>query len=213
MNPDSERKLDPRSLVGVVLIGLGALFLLGTFGIFRLVASMVVAMAFLAGAATFAMVFLNNRRHWWAIFPAFMLGFIGLNIGFRWLLPYVGGSGTLFLGGLGLSFLAVYAVERTHWWPLIPGGALLSLALVTASHWLLPGIAGGALLFFGLAFTFATVYQLAGARRQDSWALIVAAACGGIGLLALGGMIIRLMFPVLLVAAGLYLLLRMPRNQ
>jgi hypothetical protein len=157
MHPDVDRKLDPRSLVGVLLIGLGALFLLGTLGIFQMVASMVIAMVFLAGAAACGLIFLNNRQQWWAIFPAFMLGFIGLHIGFGWLLPVVGGSGTLFLGGLGLSFLAVYAVQRAHWWPVIPGGVLLSLAL--------------------------------------------------------GGMIIRILFPVLLVGAGLYLLARMPRKQ
>jgi hypothetical protein len=212
MHTDWRRKLDPRAAFGLVLVLIGALFLLQTLGLYRNVGNLMVSLVFLAGAAACVLVVLGDRRQWWALFPAFVLGFVGFEIGFSRLLRLVGGEGSLFLGGLGLCFLVIYAIRRDHWWPVIPGGVLLTLGALAGPHWYLNWMNPGALFFFGLAVTFAAVYGLAGARPQDSWALIVVAATAGLGLLILGGAILKFLIPLVLVGAGVYLLLRPSRN-
>lgn len=200
--------LDRHSIWGLLLIGVGALFLMDSLNIFAFSGRLILSIAFFGGAAVFLSVVVNSPQNWWALFPAFMLGFIGLMIGKpTFALGFIP-DGSLFLGGMGLCFLAVYAIRRDHFWPIIPGGVLLTLALVSGMHGY-----GGWLFFFGLAATFAVVFQVAGARREDSWALIVAVACAALGVLILGGMLLRLLFPVILVGLGVYLLIRSPRNQ
>lgn len=207
-----EQKFSRGSAAGLVLIGLGALLLLQTMGIFHYTGKMMMGFIFLGGAALAGVVFLQERRSWWAIFPAFMMGFIGLNLLMDVVWPRFNANGFLFLGGLGLSFLAVHLVNRQWAWPVIPGGFFLSLAAVTGFDRVLPWFNDGLVLFVGWAVTFAAYYWVAGQRRQDQWALVVCAVCLGISLLILGGILIRLVFPLLLVLLGIYLLTRHNRN-
>ena len=54
---------------------------------------------------------------------------IGLLVLLNWIAPKFGGvwGGSIVLAGIGVSFLAVYLVERQNWWALIPAGSLASL--------------------------------------------------------------------------------------
>ena len=58
---------------------------------------------------------------------------------------------------MGAGFGAVYVRERSNWWALIPCGVMLTLALVVALPPAWEGMPIAAVLFLGLAATFAAL--------------------------------------------------------
>lgn len=200
------RRIDKGMLIGSLLIGFGALFLLQSFGIVGFMWKTLWGLGFLGGAAAFLSIFANDKRQWWALFPAAGLGFVGFSI----LLPSSGLIGTMLFVLMGGAFIAVHATRRDWVWPLIPGGVMLTLAAVTALETISHRIDTGAIFFFGLALTFASVWYQALDRRYYSWALIVAGILGGIGTLVLIGTMLSLMFkvvvPIGLILLGVYAL-------
>lgn len=209
--------MEPRNMVdrgtiwGILLVSIGGLFLLQTMGILDFAWQMTIGIGFLIGAAIFGSVFARDRRHWWAVFPAFALGFIGAMILLDDLTPGFRFSGSLFLGGLGLAFAVIYlANDRRHFWPIIPAGVLFTLALVAGLEQLLPFMDAGSVFFGGLAATFGFVWWET--QQQQQWALIVALACGGLATLILIGSLMRFLFPLALVAVGVFLLMRQQRG-
>lgn len=207
---NNQKPLDNGTIWGILLVSLGALFLLQTMDIIHFAWQMTIAVGFLLGAALFGAVFARDRRQWWALFPAFALGFIGVMIALDELSPGFRLSGSLFLGGLGLAFAAVYAAnDRRQFWPIIPAGVLLTLATVAGVDQVLPMIDTGWMFFGGLAVTFGFVWYET--NRVQQWALIVAMACGAIASLTLIGSLMRFLFPLALVGVGVYLLTRQQR--
>ena len=148
--------------MGFALVGLGAFFLLANLGVFGF-GDFLPALLFFGGSALFLRHFNSDRdEHWWALIPGFALLAIALAI--------VGGplSGGLFLGTVGVGFIAVYLNNPRNWWALIPGGVLLTLG-VTATP-LLPFIDEGIIFFLGLTATFVTLYRLPEGKGQQKWA-------------------------------------------
>ncbi|MDF2630015.1 MAG: conserved rane protein of unknown function [Symbiobacteriaceae bacterium] len=202
------RRLDKNWIIGVLLIGFGALFLLGQFNVVHFLRDTIIGLMFLGGAAVFLSVFATDKQKWWALFPAAGLGFSGLRI----LMPNGGNiMGTIFFLLLGGAFLAVHATRRDQVWPLIPGGVMLTLAAVTFIETISFNLFdGGVIFFFGLAATFVAVWYRALDRHRYSWALIVAAVLGGIGCLVLigsvMGMFLKFIVPVGMILIGVYAL-------
>ncbi|MFZ5827620.1 MAG: hypothetical protein ACOY94_25230 [Bacillota bacterium] len=208
---DTRNPVDRGTIWGILLVSIGALFLLQTMDIVNFAWQVIIGIGFLIGAAIFGGVFAQDRRQWWAVFPAFALGFIGLMILLDELTPGFRLGGSLFLGGLGLAFAAVYAAnDRQYFWPIIPAGVLFTLATVAGLDAMLPWIDTGWVFFGGLAATFALVWWET--RQQQRWALIVALACGGMATLILIGSLMRFLFPLALVGIGVYLLTRQQRT-
>ncbi len=119
-------------------------------------------------------------------------------------------GGAFFLGSIGLAFWVIYFVRRDFWWAVIPGGVLVTLAVVAALGENLPGMATGGIFFLGLALTFALVYLLPVEEGRQRWAAIPALVLGAFGLLltlSLGG-IINYLWAIGLIVAGVYLLTR-----
>jgi hypothetical protein len=122
-------------------------------------------------------------------------------------------TGAVFLGMLGFSFIAVYLRMPTHWWAIIPAGALFSIASVVTLEALVrnPGpVEIGGVLFIGMGLTFLLVFILPGAGARRGWALWPA-----ISLLIFGGLItaaatdlLGVLWPVALILAGLLVILR-----
>jgi hypothetical protein len=202
------RRIDKNWLIGALLIGFGTLFLLGQFNIVHFLRDTVIGLMFLGGAAVFTTVFANDKRQWWALFPAAGLGFVGVAI----MMPNGGNIlGTIFFLLLGAAFLAVHVTRPDQVWPIIPGGVMLSLAGVTfietVSFHL---IDGGAFFLLGLAATFVAVWYRAFDRQRYSWALIVAAVLGAIGSLVLIGSLmgafLKFAIPVGMILIGVYAL-------
>lgn len=200
-----------RTLWGVLLVVLGVLFLLESLQILALGAAW--ALLFVAAGLTFGYTLLENREAWWAAIPAMALLSIGALIGVDTLFPELGDTwgASIFLGGLSLGFWLVYLTTRAEqWWALIPGGILLSLAMVLAIEPLVGDDLFAALFMFGIALTFALVYLLPNPEGRMGWALIPA------GVLTLVGVIIlaatttygNVIWPILLIIGGAYILLR-----
>ncbi|HEX7021371.1 MAG TPA: hypothetical protein VF171_00840, partial [Trueperaceae bacterium] len=76
MNKDSGTS----RLLAFLLIGLGALFLLGNLGWLTALSRFVWSLAFLGGGAAFLSVYYGNRNQWWALIPGFALLALGATI-------------------------------------------------------------------------------------------------------------------------------------
>jgi hypothetical protein len=128
-------------------------------------------------------------------------GSSGLGLG-----AWLGGNfeGVSFLGLTGLGFLLAYVLRPSEWWVLIPGGVLLTLALVALVEALWPGLDAAWLLFLGFAATFGVLFALG--HRWALWPalglLVPLAFWEGVGE-ALG-----YLFPLALVFLGVWLLWR-----
>ncbi len=81
-------------------------------------------------ALSFLAVYFQNRHHWWALIPAYVLiCVVGLIFFEGWLLveeliaPYI-----MFTSGL--PFFVVYFYDTSNWWALIPGGIMVGIGLI-----------------------------------------------------------------------------------
>jgi hypothetical protein len=157
-------------------------------------------------ALAFLLVYLGNRSRTWAALVAYIL-FV---FGFMPLMALTSRpefAGVLFLTAAGLPFLLVYLSSPLRWWAIIPAGLLLTTGLVAAiatgfdqrfdNHLL------NSLEFTGFAATFAIVWL----RHERNWARFFTLAAA---LIAVASLFInqnaQLMFPLLIIAAGLYFL-------
>ena len=115
------------------------------------------------------------------------------------------------MAAIGLSFFLIYAMRPEHWWAIIPGGSLFSVAaLIAVADKVKPEEISVGIMFFGLALTFALVYLLPSARAERRWALIPAgilAVMGVLMTLTLGGMV-NYIWPVALIIGGGFMLWR-----
>jgi hypothetical protein len=202
-----------RSLVGSLMVLGGLLLLTQTLGIFTVRSDLAWSILFIVAGLAFLALMIADRAIWWPAIPGFTLLGIGLMIALRLAMPFgsPAWAGSIFLGFLGLGFASVYLVRPSNWWAIIPAGTMLTLALVTATtsaarH----GPEGGALFLIGLGITFMLVYLVPTPRGRMTWAIFPA-----IVLLILGvftGAAIshaaNVVWPVLLIAAGVYLVYR-----
>jgi len=207
------KRTELNALWGVLLIAGGVLFLLQTLDIVGHGAALVVALLFGAGGMAFAYVFLRNRARWWAVIPGFaLLGLATLMVAEQVLPGKLGGmvGGPIFLGALGLSFWVVYLNQRDHWWAIIPGGVLLTLAAVASADAISVGMDTGSVFFLGLGATFALLYVLPTPEGRIKWAIIPAAVMLILGVIiaAQQAVALRYLWPLALILAGLLMVWR-----
>src|SRR5512141_570591 len=152
------RWLESRILWGSLLILGGVLFLLQNLGIFQGGSLFWALLLGLAGVF-FLSIFFANQANWWGLIPGFTLLSIALLITLHEFIPRFTNvwGGSLVLGAIGLSFLAIYLVDRDNWWAVIPGGVLLTLTVVAGASQFLPGFEMGGILFLGLGLTLTLV--------------------------------------------------------
>jgi hypothetical protein len=200
--------LGNRMFWGALLIIGGVVFLLQNLNIIQF-GPLIWALLFALGGLFFLSVFFPNRLNWWALIPSLTLFSIALLLAAGYFFPSFTDTwgGSIVLGGIGLSFLLVYLVDRKNWWAIIPCGVLLTLAVVAGVGTLLPGVAAGGILFVGLGLTFALVAMLPPERGSMWWAWIPAGVLALMGLLLLlfSGQLTGLLLPVILIGAGLLL--------
>ena len=206
------KRLDFRIIFGVVLVLAGVIFMLDTLNILRGASGLIGALLFAAGGAAFLYFFMTHRDQWWAIIPGFVLLGLAAVIAIETLPLRDTGpiSGGVFLGSIGLAFWAIYLLKRDFWWMLIPGGVMVTLALVAALSNVVGGDASGGIFFLGLAATFGGIYFIPTKDGQQKWAAIPALILGALGLLLLVGAVVSLKyaFPAVLILVGAYLLWR-----
>lgn len=202
-----------RILFSLFLIGLGALFLLNNLNLLPwdfISEEIFWGAAFGLGGLIFLGVFLNNRENWWAVIPSFVL--LGLALIVSEIIPPALGdlAGGVFLGMIGLAFWVIYFTHRDQWWAVIPGGVLVTLAVVATMPNSFEGLATGGIFFLGLALTFLLVYLLPTPDGRMYWAAWPASILGIMGvMLILGaGDMIRFVWPVALILFGGFIIWR-----
>jgi len=213
------KRFDARTVnaVGaILLIGVGILLLLQNFGILVGVVALIWSLIFGAGGLVFLYVFLTNRVHWWALIPGFALLSLAALIALDEFFPRVGDAlgGTIFLGGIGLAFWVIYFLNREHWWAVIPGGVMFTVALVAGLDAVFEGLEMGGVVLLGIGLTFGLLSLLPTPQGRMRWALIPAAVLLVMGLLITAATtgILQYFWPAALIVVGLYLLFRMFRS-
>lgn len=197
---------------GLLLIAGGVLFLLQNLNILPENAPMW-SVIFGGFGLYFLAIFISSGQHWWAAFPAFSLLALSAVIAIVEMttLPEEL-AGVIFLGMIGLSFFAIYLRRRDHWWPVIPGGAMLALAAVvfTAAVYGDSGELVPTVLFGGLALTFLFLYIAPSKADRAGWAIWPAGALLALTLIfsAAAYDLARFIFPILLIVIGAAILLR-----
>jgi len=209
--------LKSRVLWGVLLIVGGILFLLDSLGVFA-VGTIVGPMLLGIPSVGFLIAFATApKRNWWAAIPGFVLLGLTGTILVDELAPRMASawSGSVFLGGIAGAFWAVYLVDRENWWAVIPGGVLLTLAVVAGISESLEGVETGGVFFLGLGVTFALLALLPTGDGKLTWALIPAAVLFVMGVLmtAAAAELINYVWPAALILGGLYLLYRAFRSR
>ena len=143
-------------IAGIALMAAGVLLLLDLLGILDS-AALVWPLIFAGAGTAFVVLFVRSRDNWWAAIPGSV--FLGLAavilITQLWPGPAAYWAGAFLFLFMGAGFGAVYARERSNWWALIPCGVMLTLALVVALPPAWEGMPVAAVLFLGLAATFA----------------------------------------------------------
>jgi hypothetical protein len=205
------RRYDSRLLWGLLLIVGGGLFLLQNLGLLPFGEYIWAAVFALAGAV-FLGVFVRDRQQWWAVIPGLTLLGVGLTAALAIFAPEQMGAwvGSIFLGMIALAFWIVYFTNRANWWAIIPGGTLLTLALISAASTIWGGLELGGLLFVGMGLTFALVAVLPQQTENTKWAYIPASVLLVMGLLIMAAAtsLIKFVAPLALVAVGAFLLWR-----
>lgn len=121
-----------RTMLALILIGGGLLFLLGQFDVFDDFGDLVPLL--LGGIFLYAYL---NTQHGYRIgflIPGAILLGIGVGVlleNITFLPLWVGGDVTAFT--LGLGFCLIWVFERKHWWALIPGGILVLSSLASVA--------------------------------------------------------------------------------
>jgi len=162
------RRIDPRLLIGLLLVVGGVLSLLDVQGVISNSGGIFWGLIFAAGGLIFLYMMFNDSRNWWAAFPGFtLLGLAASSFLPESLEAY---DGLVFFAGISLAFWWVYFTDRQRWWAIIPAGVLLTLGIVSALDEV-TGMDSGGGLFIGLGITFILVAILPGDVSR-SWALI-----------------------------------------
>lgn len=202
--------LGNRFFWGILLILGGVVFLLQNLNVIQF-GGLFWALLFALGGLFFLSVFFPNRANWWALIPGMTLFSIALLLAIGYFFPAFTEiwGGSIVLGGIGLSFLLVYLVDRNNWWAIIPFGVLFTLAVVAGVGALLPGFATGGIFFVGLGLTFALVAVLPTVHGAMWWAWIPAGVLVSMGLLLvlISGQVVGVVLPVALIGVGLLLIL------
>jgi hypothetical protein len=207
-------KVQSRSIWGILLIVGGLFLLLQTLNLvtFQWLGSLFGFLLFAAAGVAFTLLFLNKREQWWALIPGCVFFSLAALVGLDSVAPRLGAAwgGPIFLGGISLAFWLIYLIHREHWWALIPGGVLLTLAAVAGLDQLAPAWETGSIFFLGLAATFLLVYLAPAGKERINWALIPAAVFLLLSIVVWGALttLLNYLVPLALILIGLFLIWR-----
>ncbi|MBN1954527.1 MAG: hypothetical protein JW900_05685 [Anaerolineae bacterium] len=202
------KTLRGRSVLGLLLIVAGVLLLLQRLEILA-IGDLIWSIVLAVGGLAFLLLFWANRQSWWMIIPGFALLGLAALIGIGEMAFEAADElgAAVFLAALGLAFWLTYAFQREHWWAIIPGGVLLTIASVVGLSTVLSGAGTGGIFFLGLGLTFGLLYLLPTTEGRMRWALIPAAVLVVLGLLLAAAFesALGLVWPIVLILLGLYL--------
>lgn len=208
--------LSSRTFWGILLILGGVLFLLQNLGVFQ-GGDLFWGICLGIAGLLFLGFYIGDRQQWWALIPGIVLIAVGILVLLSSFVPGFNDTlgGTIILGGIGLSFLFVYLVNRANWWSLIPAGVLLTLAVIAGLEGVVSDGTTGGIFFLGLGLTFAIVGIVPTPSGKMKWAWITAVILVFVGLLvftAAENLLVYLL-PLALVLAGGVLIWRAFRSK
>jgi hypothetical protein len=160
----------------------------------------------------FLVVYLTDRSRWWALIPGGILVVIGV---IPALTTFASENlvGAFVMLVISLPFFVVYFARQENWWALIPAGILASLgvvALLSGPRGFEPEKAGwlNGVLFLGAGLTFALLW-LRRSSAPTEWARYPALVLLLVGLLALalGQGLQGFLWPIVIIALGIWVLL------
>ena len=204
------RKDQSRLIWGLILVLAGVLFLLQEFQILGSAFEYLWVILLAAGSGAFLWIYFTKRDQWWAVIPGLTL--LGLTlVSLEDIIPFIPGgdwTGAVFLGCIGLAFWLIYLRRQEQWWAIIPGGVLLTLALVAGLDFLSDW--SDVTFFLGMGLTFTLVALLPNQNHDTRWAYIPAGVMIVLGLALFSPIqsVINYVWPVILVGLGVYILVR-----
>jgi hypothetical protein len=208
--------LASRLFWGLLLIVGGILLLVRNLGIFDFAFPFWSIILTIAGLA-FLSVFISDRNSWWTLIPGLVLLSLALISFLEFYFPAFESllGGTILFGGIGLSFVLIYFVDKENWWAIIPAGVLFTLATIVGLGNILLWADIGGFFFIGLGLTFLVVAILPSHRGQLKWALIPGFILLAFGLLILAalGEWINIIGPFILIVIGVFLIYRSFRKR
>ena len=168
---------------GVLILG-GVLFLLENLGVFE-GSELFWGICFLVAGMLFLAYFMQNRQEWWALIPGLIMTGIGILLLLLSFFPGIDDAfgGLIILGSLGIGFVLVFLLNRNRWWAIIPGGVLLTLAIISVLENYLPENSVGGFFLIGLGLTFSAVALVPASAGQMRWPWYPAIALIFMGLL------------------------------
>ena len=208
------KRFDLRILWGGLLIFAGGLFLLQEMNLIPSAWDLIWAGLFGVGGCVFLYAYWTDRSQWWPLIPGLGLLSLGALILINEILPGADWVGAIFLGGIGLSFWLIYALNRDNWWAVIPGGVLMTLAVVAGVDPFVSGDAGGGIFMLGLSFTFGLVGLLPNRQGKMTWAFIPAGVLFLLGIFLITPLLplLNFIWPAALILLGVYFILRNLRS-
>ncbi len=209
------RKIEPRIVFSILLIGAGILFLLQNLGFLEDAGAVFWALAFAVGGGVFLYIYLTDRTNWWAVIPGLTLLGIGEIIAVSNFLPQYEDilGAPVFMVFISLSFWIIYLTNRENWWAIIPGGVLLSIGIFIGLDSLFPEVDMVGFFFLGMGLTFGVLAYLPARQEWMKWALVPAGVLLLMGVIFLGNAFsaLEVIAPGVLVLVGLYLIYRTVR--
>jgi hypothetical protein len=208
------KRFDLRIIWGGLLICAGGLFLLYEMNLIPSAWDFVWGLLFGVSGCVFLYAFWSNRAQWWTLIPGLGLISLAVLIVLDALLPGADWLGAIFLAGIGLSFWLIYAINTENWWAVIPGGVLVTLAIVAGIDPFVEGDIGGGIFMFGLGLTFGLLGILPIQEGRMKWAFIPAVVLIIIGFFLISPLLpyVNYIWPLALIILGGYFIIRNLRS-
>lgn len=204
-----------RTVLGAILLIIGVILLLQSLDIISAqIGSAIWGVLLAVAAFAFLAQYQYYRSQWWWLIPGITLAFIAIdNLGEAFAPQlFAPWEDLLVLGGIGISFLIVYLMNRGQWWALIPAGVMLTLGVSSVlENTVSPGIDSDAILFLGLGLTFFLLYFVPREAGRMRWAIYPGVALLFFGLFqAVESQqeFLKIAGPVLILMVGLVFLIR-----
>jgi hypothetical protein len=200
--------ISSRNFWGAVFVLGGILFLLQNLDVIR-GGDLFWGLIFGLVGVLFLSAFIGNRRQWWLLIPGTLFVGIAASQFSQALLPSKTTDvieGIFVLGALGVGFWLIYLLSPSNWWAIIPGGVMVTLAIVSVLDAAYPDKDTGGVFLIGLGATFGILAVLP--RLHMRWAYIPALVLFIIGSISLAGEFsaANYVWPVLLILVGIYVL-------
>lgn len=200
------KRFESAAVWGILLVVVGTLALLQSLGLMSGLAQVIWAVPFAIVGVGFLVALATDRTRWWAAIPGLSLLGVALVIIWDNIMPMPAKDigGPLFLVMLSASFWLVYLLERKNWWAVIPGGVLLSAAVVAGIDALASGVDSGPVMLLGLAATFAVLSFIRTPQGRLRWPVVPAIVLAVVGLAVAAGSSTWLgyIWPVALIVGG-----------